>query len=152
MLIDVMYSLLSILEDNQSAPMVDAIHWERQLADDCDDATLRDVYADKLAEWGCRKREADVRREAERIRRGESIPPRRHLPPAVMRYPAGTIEIDGTSRTGQDIAHEALSRWQSSGGVLTLPNTRDYSGNLMWDVEFAPGSPTILPKPEGDSE
>lgn len=127
MLVDVMWPLLSILEDNQDAPMREAIAWELQLADDGTDATLRLTYADRLHHWGCLKREADVRKEA-------------------ARHPHGVVNV-GTEdapvyRDTASIAREIAERIQDNPGVvITLPNERAVYGEYAWRLENPTGRP-----------
>lgn len=143
MLVDIMWPLLSILEANQSAPMPEAITWELQLADSTDDATLREAYADRLADWGCARREADVRKEARVIRGGGRVPLRRHSPLVGIRYPGGTTNV-GTEdnpiiRDSQGVAQELIDGLRD-GAVIALPNDRDHTGNYEWDVIPQPGA------------
>lgn len=115
MLVDIMWPLLSILEANQDAPVREAIAWELQLADGGTDATLRDAYADRLHEWGCAKREADVRKEAGRIRAGETIAPRRAGGPLVLRYPPGDVNVgtdDGCAAAGSGARRGVIAMFE----------------------------------------
>lgn len=144
MLVDVMWPLLSVLEANQDAPVREAITWELQLADSTDDATLRDTYADRLHEWGCAKREADVRKEAILIREGKTIPPRRYSPLLGLRVPPGVLNV-GTEenpvlRNSLDIARELMEEFKPGSSHLILENTRDHTGAYEWDVIPAPGA------------
>lgn len=149
MLVDIMWPIMSVLEGNIDAPMREVVSWELQLADSSDGATLRDTYADRLHEWSCAKREADVRKEAERIRGGGTIPLRRYSPLIGLRYPPGQMDV-GTDESpilvdAADVAREVLEKYNTGGGLLVLPNSRAY-GEYEWDVVFAPGAP--LPEVE----
>jgi len=61
--------LQGFLTDPPDLPLSDIVGWERQLVQNPNDATIREVYADWLAERGCSERECEVRTSAERIRR-----------------------------------------------------------------------------------
>jgi hypothetical protein len=142
MLVDIMWPLLSVLESNQDAPMREAIAWELQIADSTDDPLLRDAYADRLQQWGCAKREADVRKEAATIRDGGKIARRRWSPVLGVRFPAGVsnrgTEENPVMRDNQDLAQE-LMNGLSEGLMVALDNTR-YDGAYEWDLIPQPGT------------
>lgn len=146
MLVDIMWPIMSVLEGNPDAPMREAMGWELQVADSADDAVLRDAYADRLHEWGCVKREGDIRKEAKAIRDGKRIPLRRHSPVMGLRYPPGQTNV-GTEenpviRDNQDLAREIIENLQP-GELLILDNTPNYAmpGHYDWEIITEHGAP-----------
>lgn len=145
MLIDIMYPLLSVLESNQDAPVREAIGWELRLADSSDDADLRDAYADRLHEWGCTKRESDVRYESVAIRCGGTVPIRRHAPLLVIHYPPG-VSNAGTDDNPVLIDHADIARDLvgniREGSIVTMENTRcPMTNEYEWDIKAVYGVP-----------